>query len=832
MKIRTKLLVSFVLVAIIAGILGLYAIRNMKRMEESDNRLYEQVAVPFEILNKLTDYSQEIRVNYALAMSADTITDAMVYINKIRDIKPDFEDQISKYEALLLDQSDKKVTQEFQKAFNDYVSQLSGLEEMIRNHDNAGKVDHMNKVMVPLRNRMVEARDDMITSKLDKGKTLSDGNTEMANSSMTLMTVLIIIAVLLSIIFGVIIAGNIQKIIKSVVEQTNKLVSAAVNGNLDARADILETNEEFRDITKGINNTLDAVIGPLNMAAEYIDRIGNGDIPEKITDNYNGDFNEIKNSINRCIDALDNLSDDITKMIHGQKSGDIEVRCEANKLEGGYLKLAEGINDALDIVISPVLESIEVMNNYANGDLTQKMRDLPGKQIVLTQSLNLIRTNVRALISDSNLLADAALEGNLSARADATKHQGDYRAIIEGINNTLDALINPLNMAANHVARIAIGDMPEVIVENYKGEFNSIKNNLNLLINSINEIINKAKMVADGDLTVDLKKRSDNDELMESLNEMVKSTAEIITEFQNASDNISASSQQMSSTSQQISQGATEQASSAEEVSSSMEEMLANIQQNTDNAQQTEKIALNASEGIDKVNKASSETLKFMEEIADKVSIIGEIARQTNILALNAAVEAARAGEHGKGFAVVAAEVRKLAERSQISAVEIDELTKNSVKATDESSKLLAAIAPEIGKTAKLVQEIAAASIEQNSGADQVNNAIQQLNQVTQQNAASSEEMATSSEELAGQAEQLLEMISFFKLINESQKKKKKVYGQKADKALASAVKINPGSNGHKRNGLQDALLNEKSNTKGVNLDMGKDHLDNNYEKF
>jgi methyl-accepting chemotaxis protein len=199
-----------------------------------------------------------------------------------------------------------------------------------------------------------------------------------------------------------------------------------------------------------------------------------------------------------------------------------------------------------------------------------------------------------------------------------------------------------------------------------------------------------------------------------------------------------------------------------------MEEMVANIQQNTENAQQTQKIALNAAEGINQINIASAQTLQYMLEIADKVSIIGEIARQTNILALNAAVEAARAGEHGKGFAVVAAEVRKLAERSQASAVEIDSLTKTSVRVTEDAGKLMALIVPEISKTARLIQEIASASVEQNSGADQVNSAIQQLNQVTQQNAAASEEVATSSEELSGQAEQLLERVRFFRLIGKS----------------------------------------------------------------
>jgi methyl-accepting chemotaxis protein len=255
-----------------------------------------------------------------------------------------------------------------------------------------------------------------------------------------------------------------------------------------------------------------------------------------------------------------------------------------------------------------------------------------------------------------------------------------------------------------------------------------------------------------------------------------------------------------------------------------MEEMAANIQQNTENAQQTEKIALNAAEAINKVNEASEQTLRYMQDIADKVSIIGEIARQTNILALNAAVEAARAGEHGKGFAVVAAEVRKLAERSQVSAVEIDSLTKNSVRATEESGKLLAAIAPEIGKTAKLVQEIAAASMEQNSGADQVNNAIQQLNQVTQQNAAASEEMATSSEELASQAQQLLEMISFFKLKNGESVRKSSTLAEKSKPSNAKAA--------HVAHIEKPALKHADHAPKGITINMGKDNIDSNYEKF
>jgi methyl-accepting chemotaxis protein len=434
-----------------------------------------------------------------------------------------------------------------------------------------------------------------------------------------------------------------------------------------------------------------------------------------------------------------------------------------------------------------------------------------------------IKGIVKSIIFQIREVVEAVIEGKLNARVDIMQTNHEFREIMVGINNVIDSLVTPLNVAAGYIAKISIGDMPPVITDKYNGDFNIIINNLNVLINALNDIIVKARLVSEGDLLVDLKKRSEKDELMQSFTEMVKSTANIIYEFKTASNRISDSSEQMSSTSQLMSQGASEQASSTEEVSSSMEEMAGNIQQNTENASKTEKIALNAAEGINKVKDASEQTLKYMHEIADKVSIIGEIARQTNILALNAAVEAARAGEHGKGFAVVAAEVRKLAERSQKSAVEIDILTKNSVRATEESGLLLKAIAPEIGETARLVQEIVAASIEQNLGADQVNNAIQQLNHVTQQNAATSEEMATSSEELASEAQQLLDMISYFKLETGNTVKKSSNGDRSTNTNHATATVTDKNAQGH----------HEKiTKYKGINSKRSKDNLDSDYERF
>ena len=333
------------------------------------------------------------------------------------------------------------------------------------------------------------------------------------------------------------------------------------------------------------------------------------------------------------------------------------------------------------------------------------------------------------------------------------------------------------------------------------------------ITNPIVKGVQFAGQIADGDLTasVDVDQKDEVGDLARALKRMADKLRDIVSNVVTGADNITSASVQMSSTSQQMSQGANEQASSAEEVSSSMEEMAANIQQNTDNAQQTEKIALKAADDVQEGSKAVDQTVTSMKTIADKITIIGEIARQTNILALNAAVEAARAGEHGKGFAVVAAEVRKLAERSQLAASEIDQLSKNSVNIAEKSGVLLSEIVPDIQKTAKLVQEISAASIEQNSGADQVNSAIQQLNQITQQNAAASEEMATSSEELSTQAEQLMEIISYFKT-GENHLKKKKQTGKPSSVAVANQFKM-------------------KNSTKGANIEL-KDDSDSGFERF
>ncbi|MFO7526028.1 MAG: methyl-accepting chemotaxis protein [Ignavibacteriaceae bacterium] len=289
-----------------------------------------------------------------------------------------------------------------------------------------------------------------------------------------------------------------------------------------------------------------------------------------------------------------------------------------------------------------------------------------------------------------------------------------------------------------------------------------IKRPLVLITGIINQLSN-------GDLTTKLEKdlagRNDEiGELARSTMQLTGKLSEVIKAISSSANQLSAASDQLNASSQELSSGANEQASSVEEVSSSMEEMTANSEQNSENAEKTSQISYNSIKKMNMVDEASARSIMAVREISDKINIIKEIAIQTNLLALNAAVEAARAGEHGKGFAVVASEVRNLAERSKVAANEITELSVSSLNITEESGKQVRELLPDIEKTARLIEEITAASNEQRNGSVQINSALQQLNNITQQNASASEELASSSEELSAQAELLKEGISFFTL--------------------------------------------------------------------
>jgi len=341
------------------------------------------------------------------------------------------------------------------------------------------------------------------------------------------------------------------------------------------------------------------------------------------------------------------------------------------------------------------------------------------------------------------------------------------------------------------------------------------------------------RKVAEGDLreTAPITTRDEIGDLLGYVNDMVERLRGVVGDALAAAGNVSSGSQELSSSSEQLSQGATEQASSAEEASASMEEMAANIKQNADNAAQTEKIARQSSKDAEASGEAVGRAVVAMRTIAQKISIVQEIARQTDLLALNAAVEAARAGEHGKGFAVVASEVRKLAERSQAAAAEISSLSGETVQVATEAGEMLNRLVPDIRKTAELVSEISAACREQDIGASQINEAIQQLDKVTQQNSGASEEVSATSEELAAQAEELQASIAFFKVERADAPAVRPTPIHQASPVTAMRSAGKPATPG-RRPAPTSAVHAQQARAKGFALDMSMGGPDENDGDF
>ncbi len=340
-----------------------------------------------------------------------------------------------------------------------------------------------------------------------------------------------------------------------------------------------------------------------------------------------------------------------------------------------------------------------------------------------------------------------------------------------GLMKVFDKLIGKsLRELTDNIDKLSEGRLDISINSKYqerKSEIGMISRSLDHMIINLNKSIYLAKMVSKGELFFDLSDLKEQSDLDMALKNMVLQLRKISGDIKGAAEQIKLGSHELSAAAQTIAQGANEQASSSEEVASTMEEMTTTNAQNSENADRTDKIAKNVAQDILAINESVAETSVAMRSIAGKISLINDIAEKTNILAINAAIEAARAGDSGRGFAVVAAEVRDLAENSQKAAEEIEQVTLSSMQKVERSKELLDNIHPEVQKTSVLVNEISAATHEQNSGISEVNSGIQQLSAVIQQNSASAEQMAANSEELSAQAAHLNQSISFFKITKE-----------------------------------------------------------------
>lgn len=543
-------------------------------------------------------------------------------------------------------------------------------------------------------------------------------------------------------------------------------------------------------------------------------------------------------------------------------STDEELKAEQTEAATTYRDAARGLIDDLETAVGTYgrAEIAELRQEFERYEtisleviaLARKNTNLHAAEMLQEKVLPIAGTMNRVL-EEIVSINEAAMAKEVAAAAEA--YSGSKTMLISGAALAVAlgsmaaiwislSVSRGLGRAVTVAEGVARGDLSVDAKPTTRDEIGDVLGAMEKMNQSMRDITGVAEKISQGDLSVTTNRRSDVDSLGIALETMLEKLRDVIANANVSANGVAEGAQAMSATAEQLSEGSTEQAAAAEQASASMEEMSANIRQSADNAAQTEKIATQSAKEAADSGKAVDEAVRAMKTIAEKINIIQEIARQTDLLALNAAVEAARAGQHGKGFAVVASEVRKLAERSQQAAGEISQLSGKTVEVSQKAGEMLAALVPSIQRTADLVQEISAATREQNVGAEQINEAIRELDTVIQQNASASTEAASVSEQLASQSEQLRGVISFFRLGDDDHARRSSVVrtpvkstekpvahirnkpgaGKAAPAAHAPASSMNGGMNGHAHG------MNGKAN--GVALDLGGDMSDGDFVRY
>ncbi|HVN94615.1 MAG TPA: methyl-accepting chemotaxis protein [Terracidiphilus sp.] len=578
--------------------------------------------------------------------------------------------------------------------------------------------------------------------------------------------------------------------VRALVADAATLAKAAVNGQLSTRADATRHQGEFRRVIEGVNETLDAVIGPLNVSAEYVDRISKGDLPPKITDTYHGDFNEIKNNLNACIDNIKALVTETDNLIAASREGRLSERADAAKHQGEFRKILEGINEMLDAILLPIGEGNRILAQISAGKIDELIaQTYKGDHEKMKQAVNNVATVLQGLQKELTRLTVASREGQLSERGKPDKFQGAFAGIVDGVNEMLDAILLPIGEGNRVLTLIRGGNLRERVEIECKGDHAKMKDSINGVHAWLTELIAYVTKVANGDMSAIMSKASDKDQIYEwlillktninnliaDIDQLAKAAAEgklgaradaakhqgdyrkiveginrtlamVVEPLKLSSESASAlasSSEELAAVSQQMAGNAEETATQSNVVSAASEQvsrnvssvasasdqMQSSIREIAKHANESARVAKNAVSVAQSTNQTVTKLGESSQEIGNVVKVITSIAQQTNLLALNATIEAARAGEAGKGFAVVANEVKELAMQT--------------AKATEDISRKIEAIQVDTKGAVTAIEEIGAVINQVNDISNSIASAVEEQTATTNEIGQSVTEAAT-----------------------------------------------------------------------------------------
>jgi methyl-accepting chemotaxis protein len=644
-----------------------------------------------------------------------------------------------------------------------------------------------------------------------------------------LVAIVVAAGVAVTVAIALAIVRNVDRAVAALTREAGRLTQAALDGDLSVRGDEAAVPTDFRPVVHGMNATLDVVAEPVRRSTDYLIRLVRGEVPPKMEQDYRGEFDQMRRGWNDLIVVLHMRAGDVTKLLEAAVAGQLHVRADVAKYTGYNGKMIAGINGIFDRVVAPLEATGAFLDKLSRGEVPPPIQEKwPGELEHLRLSLDRCAQAVRALIEDSHMLVDAGARGELSKRADGSRHQGDFRKIIDGVNRTLDAVVAPLTIAARHLDQISKGEIPPRLKESFAGDFGAIQDSLNRCIDAVSALLADSERLAtaavEGKLSTraeatrhqgqfrrivegvnrtldavvapireathvleqlaarDLRARmegayqGDHARIKDALNATARALHDALGQVSDAVDKVSGAASQIAASSQAVASGAAEQASTLEETTSTVAGVTRMARLATESASSANELArsarASAAEGatsVEQMQGAMRQIRTSAEGTSEIIKDINDIAFQTNLLALNAAVEAARAGEAGRGFAVVAEEVRSLALRSKEAARKTEVLIRESVQQASDGevssravAEKLGAIVSAISKVSDLVGEIATSAKEQTAGIDQVNQAVAAMDKVTQQNAASAAQSSNAATELSGQAEDLAALVGSF----------------------------------------------------------------------